>query len=151
MFSTVRYFIKTSVVFLLAGLISGLYLILSKYFGLSGYSGELITAHVHVILVGFVLMMIIGVALWFFPRPPKEDKKYNPDLIKIIYYLLTISTALRFIFEILSAFNSQYWFGIVIVISSFFQIISFVLFFYSIWGRIRPLGSAIREKKGEKF
>jgi len=151
MFSTVRYFIKTSVVFLLVGLLSGLYLMLGKYYGLAGYSGDLITAHVHVILIGFVLMMIVGVALWFFPRPSKEDNKYNPDLILLIYYLLTISTAVRFIFEVLSALSFRNWFGSVIVVASAVQIISFLLFFYSIWGRIRPLGSAIREKKGEKF
>ncbi len=151
MFSTVRYFIKTSVAFLVVGLLSGFYLILSKYFGLPGYSEEFITAHVHLILVGFVLMMIVGVALWFFPRPPKEDTKYNPNLILVIYYLLTISTALRFVFELLSAFNFSPWFKFVIVGASAVQIISFALFFYSVWGRIRPLGSAIREKKGEKF
>jgi hypothetical protein len=28
-----------------------------------------ITAHVHLLLVGFMLMIVMGVATWMFPRP----------------------------------------------------------------------------------
>jgi hypothetical protein len=31
------------------------------------------------------------------------------------------------------------------------QIAAIALFFFSIWGRIRPIGSALREAAGEKF
>ena len=37
-----------------------------------------VSAHTHAILVGFVMMMILGVALWLFPRPSKEDTRYTP-------------------------------------------------------------------------
>jgi len=83
MFSTVRYFIKTSVIFLMIGIITGLYMALAKYVFKSGYTQELISAHTHLILVGSVMMMIMGVALWFFPRAEKDDRKYNPDLILV--------------------------------------------------------------------
>ncbi len=43
---------------------------------------QIITAHVHLLLVGFILMMIMGVALWMFPRLPKGDEGYSPDLSK---------------------------------------------------------------------
>ena len=95
MFSTVRYFIKTSIFFLIVGILTGLYLMSAKYFGLPGYGSETISAHTHLILVGSVIMMIMGVALWFFPRAEKTDKKYNPDLIRFVFWLMAISTALR--------------------------------------------------------
>ena len=79
MFSTVRYFIKTSLAFLVLGILTGLYMSFAKYVYQTGYTQELISAHTHLILVGSVMMMIMGVALWFFPRPEKDDKKYNPD------------------------------------------------------------------------
>ena len=106
MFTTVRYFIKTSLVFLVIGILTGLHMSFAKYISQTGYSQELISAHTHLILVGSVMMMIMGVALWFFPRPEKEDKKYNPDLILITYWLMTIATALRFVFQVLASFNS---------------------------------------------
>lgn len=151
MFSTVRYFIKTSVIFLIIGILTGLYMAILKYILKRGYSQELISAHTHLILIGSVMMMIMGVALWFFPRAEKDDRKYNPDLIFLTYLLMTIGTALRFIFQVIANFVYADWLHFSIAVSSFLQVISMSLFFYSMWGRIRPVGSHIREAKGEKF
>lgn len=151
MFSTVRYFIKTSILFLLLGILTGLYMSISKYILNIGYSQELISAHTHLILVGSVMMMIMGVALWFFPRAEKDDKRYNPDLILITYWLMTIGTGLRFIFQVTSNFVISDLLRILIALSSIVQVIAMILFFYSMWGRIRPVGSQFREAKGEKF
>ena len=151
MFTTVRYFIKTSVAFLFAGILTGLYMSFIKYIFQSGYTQELISAHTHIILVGSVMMMIMGVALWFFPRPEKADKKYNPDLILFIYWLMTISTGLRFVFQVIGSFYFIPWVNILIPIFSSLQVVALILFFYSIWDRIRPVGSQYREAKGEKF
>ncbi len=151
MFTTVRYFVKASIIFLLVGIVSGLYLMLAKYFNLPGYSAEAISAHAHLILLGSVMMMIMGVALWFFPRAEKTDKKYNPDLIRFIFWVFSISTALRFIAQFLYGFLFANTLTYFITLFSFLQVISILLFFYSMWGRIRPVGSQVREKRGEKF
>lgn len=151
MFSTVRYFIKTSVIFLIVGILTGLYMSVSKYIFKIGYSQELISAHTHLILVGSVMMMIMGVALWFFPRADKDDKKYNPGLILIAYWVMTIGTSVRFIFQVTANFLVSDLIQFLIAISSALQVIAMILFFYSMWGRIRPVGSHIREAKGEKF
>jgi len=151
MFTTVRYFIKTSVAFLFAGILTGLYMSFIKYIFQSGYTQELISAHTHIILVGSVIMMIMGVALWFFPRPEKNDKRYNPGLILIVYWLISISTGLRFVFQVIGSFYFIPWLSIIIPIFSSLQVLALILFFYSIWGRIRAVGSQYREAKGEKF
>lgn len=151
MFSTVRYFIKTSLIFLIIGLLTGIYMSVSKYISLTGASQEMISAHTHIILVGSIMMMIMGVALWFFPKAEKEDKKYNPGLILFSYYLITTATALRFIFQILSDNFLIEWINFLITITSSLQVIAFILFFYSMWGRIRSVGSHLREARGEKF
>lgn len=151
MFSTVRYFIKTSVIFLIIGILTGLYMAILKYILKQGYTQELISAHTHLILVGSVMMMIMGVALWFFPKAEKDDKKYNPDLILLTYWLMTIGTSLRFVFQVTANFIYAEWIHYSIAGSSFIQVIAMSLFFYSMWGRIRPVGSHIREAKGEKF
>ena len=65
----VRRYIKTSFVFLVTGLLLGGYISVAE-FVLGGYPPRLfITAHVHLLLVDFMLMLIIGVATWMFPRP----------------------------------------------------------------------------------
>jgi len=151
MFSTVRYFIKTSIVFLIIGMLTGFHMMFSQYALHIGYGYSLVSAHTHIILVGSVMMMIMGVALWFFPRPEKEDKRYNPDLIRFTYYIMTSFTALRFLVEVVMAYANFLILTYLDLVSGFGQIGAMILFFYSIWGRIRPIGSAIREAKGEKF
>jgi heme/copper-type cytochrome/quinol oxidase subunit 1 len=117
----------------------------------NGYSAELVSAHTHIILLGSIMMMIMGVALWFFPRPEKDDNKYKPGLIIFVYWLLTSATTLRFISQVIDSFSYSYVFGVMITIFSFLQVVGIILFFYSIWGRIRSVGSHIREARGEKF
>jgi hypothetical protein len=151
MFTTVRYFIKTSLIFLILGLLSGLHMIYSMKVIKSGFAPGMITAHTHILLVGFVLMMIMGVALWFFPRAEKEDKKYNPTLIWLTYILISSGTLFRFIFEILNSYLTVEFFNIIIAISGTLQVLAVAIFFYSMWGRIRSVGSHIREAKGERF
>ena len=151
MFTTVRYFIKTSIAFLMLGLLSGLHMLYAMKITKSGFAPGMITAHTHMLLVGFVLMMIMGVALWFFPRAEKEDKRYNPALIWITYFLMSSGTLLRFSFEILNSYLIIQFFDIIITISGTFQVLAIILFFYSMWGRIRSVGSHIREAKGERF
>ena len=151
MFTTVRYFIKTSAIFLVLGTLTGLYLAFTKYIGQTGANPDIITAHVHLILIGSVMMMIMGVAVWFFPRPEKTDKRYNPDLIRAIYWIMSIATLFRFILELIRGFFFFEWTDVPIAVFSALQVLAMILFFYSVWGRIRPLGSQIREAKGEKF
>jgi cbb3-type cytochrome oxidase subunit 1 len=151
MFTTVRYFIKTSIIFLITGILTGIYMSMNKHLLSAGALPEMVSAHTHIILVGSVMMMIMGVALWFFPRAEKSDKKYNPDLILFTYWTMTISTALRFVFQIISAFTFIKFVEAGIFIFSTFQVLAIILFFYSMWGRIRAVGSQYREAKGEKF
>jgi len=150
MFTTARYFIKTSFAFFILGLVSGLYIYGAKIFGWPlPYS--LIQAHFHLLLMGGVFMMILGVGVWFFPRAKKDDKKYNPDIVRTSYYLFTLSTFGRFIVEIYQGLTVG---GIADALGFWFstlQILAAATIIYSIWGRIRPVGSQIREKRGEKF
>jgi hypothetical protein len=152
MFSTVRYFIKTSIIFLVAGLITGLYMLFAKNYLNQWPHPELVSAHTHIILSGSVMMMIMGVALWFFPRPEKDDPLYKPQYILVSYYLMTCSTALRFVSQVISSIvlpNGILKF--LLFVSALAQIVGLIIFFVSMWGRIRSVGSHIREAKGEKF
>lgn len=76
----IRRYIKTSFVFLVAGLLLGGYILYREF--VSGvYPPRLvITAHVHLLLVGFMLMLVMGVATWMFPRPARDDRRYRPEL-----------------------------------------------------------------------
>ena len=57
-----RSFIKFLIAFLVAGLLLGGYLVTAQFVRGSYPSRLLVTAHVHLLLVGFMLMFVLGVA-----------------------------------------------------------------------------------------
>lgn len=150
MFTTARYFIKTSLGFFILGLLSGIYIYAAKTFGWT-LPFTLIQAHLHVLFMGGILMMILGVGVWFFPRAKKDDVRYNPDLVRFSYYVLTLATIVRFVAEIFQGLSISRVADLLGFWSSVAQVMAVISIIYSIWGRIRPVGSQIREQKGEKF
>ena len=151
MFTLVRRFIKTGIGFLFAGLLLGAYLLVRReLFGIYA-NAHLTSAHVHAVGIGFVMFLILGVALWLFPRAPKEDQRYSPARMTIVYWLLTVSTGVRFITEIARATSQSRFLAWVVVFSGIGQLAGIALYFWTMWPRIRPVGSHIREQAGERF
>lgn len=151
MHSLVRRYIKTAIGFLVAGLGIGGWMILRReLWGVYATAYET-SAHTHAIFVGFVMMMILGVALWLFPRPEKTDTRYRPALAESSYWLLTVGTAARVVGELLRVSSSALWLRLLVVASGLLQIAGILVFFFTMWSRIRGVGSQVREAKGERF
>jgi|YelNatPaOPRAMG01_1025707.scaffolds.fasta_scaffold01170_9 heme/copper-type cytochrome/quinol oxidase subunit 1 len=150
MFTVVRYYVKAAIFFLVTGLLLGGYLSYRINILNLPAPQSLITAHTHLLLVGFVMMLIMGVALWLFPRP-REKVFYSPLLAEVTFYVMVISIFLRTGAEIANGFIIRSWISWTIEIGSFGEILGIILFFVNIWERIKPIGSHVREAKGEKF
>ncbi len=151
MHSLVRRFIKTGIAFLIAGFAIGLALVVARELFGKFPSPYLVSAHTHVILVGFVMMMILGVALWLFPRPEKGDTRYDPRRAEWSYWCVTVGTAMRVVGEVARAGMDAAWLRWSVVIASVAQVAGLLLFFFTMWSRVRAVGSAGREAKGERF
>jgi heme/copper-type cytochrome/quinol oxidase subunit 1 len=151
MHSLVRRYIKTAIAFLIVGLLIGGWMIVQRELGRRPPSQYQVSAHTHTLFVGFVMMMILGVALWLFPRPEKSDTRYRPALVGAAYWLLTVGTAARTIGELLRPTLAGGFVRWLVVLSGFAQIAGLLLFFYTMWSRIRGLGSSAREARGERF
>jgi heme/copper-type cytochrome/quinol oxidase subunit 1 len=151
MHSLVRRYIKTAVVFLMVGLIIGLRMVVERDLLMRAPGPYETSAHTHAILVGFVMMMILGVALWLFPRALRDERGYDPRVAAIAYWFLTIGTAVRIVGELAESAFTLDWMGWIVVAASVAQVLGIGLFFLTMWSRIRPAGSHIREAKGERF
>ena len=151
MYTLVRRFIKTGIAFLFAGLALGLYMLARRELAGVWPHPYLVSAHAHAVLVGFVMFLILGVALWLFPRPPKDDARYRPGRIEAAYWILLLSTLGRFLAEAARAWVDATWLGWIIVAGGVGQLAGLALYFWTMWSRIRPLGSALREDRGERF
>jgi len=133
----VRRYVKTSFVFLVLGLALGGWIIVGE-FVLGAYPPRLyITAHAHLLLVGFMLMIVMGVATWMFPRPAREDPRYRPELAEAVYWVMTLSTAVRAAAELVAPATSAPGVRLVIALGGLGQLAGAGLFVVNMWWRIR--------------
>lgn len=140
----VRRYLKTAIGFLFVGLVAGgVMLVRRELLGIYP-SAMLVSAHTHVILVGFVMMMILGVALWMFPRPAKDDPRYRPRAAEAAYWIVSGATALRFASEVGHAAIGATPLKVAMIAGGLGQIVGLAVFFANLWPRIRTTGAGAR-------
>ena len=144
----VRRFIKTAVMFLIIGLLTGAYLLLRReLLGIWPQPYE-VSAHTHAVFVGFVMFMILGVALWLFPKPLRNDPRYRPALIETVYWLLLAGSLLRFLGELTRAYTDIPSLAWLVLLAGFAQVASLLLYVWTMWYRIRPTMRELRAEQG---
>ena len=138
----IRRYIKTSFAFLIAGVFLGTYVSVSQYVLDVSPPRLLITAHVHLLLVGFMLMIVMGVATWMFPRPTRDDPRYRPELAEAVYWLMTVATIIRALGEMLAAHAGSTALRMMIALGGVGQAVGVLLFVVNMWTRVRMPAAA---------
>jgi cbb3-type cytochrome oxidase subunit 1 len=133
----IRRYIKTSFVFLASGLSLGAYIVVAQFLFDTYPPRLLVTAHAHLLLVGFMLMMVMGVATWMFPRPARDDTRYRPELAEAVYWVMTAATALRAGAEMTVAFAGALGLRWLIALGGLGQLAGALLFVLNMWWRVR--------------
>jgi hypothetical protein len=133
----VRLYVKTSLVFLLAGLALGAYATVEVNLRGRAVPWPVITAHTHLVLVGFMLMMVFGVATWMFPRPARDDPRYRPGLALVVYWVLTASTVARTVGELSAAAAGARGGSVLAAAGGIGQLVAALLFVVNVWARVR--------------
>jgi heme/copper-type cytochrome/quinol oxidase subunit 1 len=139
MTSLVRLYIKTSFVFLLLGLLLGGYVTVVVNLAGRAVPWPLITAHVHLLLVGFMLTLVFGVATWMFPRPARDDARYRTWLAWLVYWLLTASTVVRVAGEVGAAAVGTRGSSLA-ALGGLGQLAAALVFVVNMWTRVRMPG-----------
>lgn len=142
MLPLVRRYVKTSFVFLLAGLAVGAYIVVAQFVLGTQPPRLYVTAHAHLLLVGFVLMIVMGVATWMFPRPARDDARYRPGVAEAVYWIMTGATALRALAELLAPLLGAPALLPLIAVGGLGQLAGTALFVVNMWWRVRMPAAA---------
>ena len=129
-----RMFIKTAIAYLVLGVMAGAWMLLEQAGVPLPQVVNLYTVHIHLLGVGFFLMMVCGVALWMFPRKSgatREEAARDP-LGWAAYYLITVGLAVR----CLALLLPRVFGNVVLAVSAIMQAGGVVSFAIAIWPRV---------------
>jgi len=132
-----RLFLKTSFIYLAVGLILGILLAGQAVWNLPGFVSALDPVYIHLLTVGWLTLLIFGVAYWMFPKYSMERPHGNDQISWAAYFLLNIGLILRVVTEPLIAQNFNSFLAGWLVISALFQWLGGILFIANLWKRVK--------------
>lgn len=130
-----RWFIKTSLLYLVLALLTGLAIVLLPVVGASPLTARLYPTYLHLFTVGWLTQLIIGVAFWLFPRHSREQPFGHRSLMGPIYLLLNGGLLLRATTEPLTMPTVFTRWGL--IGSAGLQWLGGLLFVITIWPRVK--------------
>lgn len=129
-----RLFIRTALLSFLLGMLGGSAFLLYKAATGQQAPPALIVIHTHLLTVGFLVNMVIGVAYWMFPRPSGIPARDVPALV--MYWGLNGGLLLRFVTESFAEPVGSELFRLGLALSAVFQATASIIFVGIIWGRV---------------
>lgn len=132
-------FVKASLLYTLLGATFGFTLLFMPYISEIYF---LRYAHIHLILLGGVMMLIFGIAYHILPRFTGRAL-YSPKISLYQFYISNAGVIGLTIFVVLRNLNGNN--SIYIYLSIFFGLLAYagiILFFYNIWKTLIPVSQA---------
>ncbi|HJS42498.1 MAG TPA: hypothetical protein VJ755_03435 [Gemmatimonadales bacterium] len=132
-----RWYIKSAMIYLVAGLFVGAVgalqqpLHLPQLFALTG------PAYVHMLVVGWITQMIFGVAYWMFPKYTTEMPRGNNVIAIATFALLNVGLLLRVVVEPVRAWRPEALPGWLLAAAGLAQALAAVGFTLNTWPRVK--------------
>ena len=131
-----RCFLKTAMLYFVASSCLGGYLLVG--IGLQRPSPAVLQpVYWHMLLVGWLMQLIFGVAYWMFPRHPTRQAQRHSVLGWLIYVALNVGLLLRVVVEPWHGMRPHPLLGWLLVPSAVLQVAAGWGFVITIWPRIR--------------
>ncbi len=105
--------------------------------GKSAASFDLFPVYIHLLVEGWITLLIIGVVFWMFPKFSRESPRGSEALGWVSYVLLNSGLVLRLFAEPANAAAPRSWWGVLLAVSAFLQWLGGVAFVLNTWGRVK--------------
>ena len=129
-----RWFIKSGIIYLFLGIL--LAFLSELPFIQSG--SLLLPVYWHMIVIGWVTQVIMGVSIWMFPRKRRDRKKTETFFSVASFFSLNAGLLIRFLCEPFIPFFAENPLAIfVISLSIILQLIGVLFYVAEIWPRVQ--------------
>jgi hypothetical protein len=127
-----RWFVKSSLVCLVLGLIAGVWQQIP-----GAEKASIVPVYMHLLTFGWLTQLIFGIAIWMFPLFSKEHPRGPEWLAWGIFTTLNAGLLLRVIFEPLQSLSPSTLSGWMLIAAAVMQWLAGVGFVAGIWTRVR--------------
>jgi hypothetical protein len=137
-----RNLIKASFVYFVVAFLLGALMMLDDWWNFGRWLQAVYLSQLHLLVVGWITQLAIGVAYWMFPRFLKEQNprpRGSDALAWTVFVCLNVGLLLRFLVEPFSLMNPQPWLSALVALSGILQAVAALCFAWLIWGRIRAM------------
>ncbi|MBI3957967.1 MAG: hypothetical protein HY328_04080 [Chloroflexi bacterium] len=132
-----RLFVKTALVYFVAALLTGLLVTARPVLGLPLIVAGLSPVYFHLLMVGWITQLILGVAHWMFPKFSWEQPRGRGWLTWAIYVLLNSGLLLRVIAEPARTVSPAAVWGWLLALSALLQWLAGMAFVANLWPRVK--------------
>ena len=132
-----RYFIKAAILYFGAGLLTSFLVSAQKMLNLPSFFQSMTPTYLHMLVVGWITQLIIGVAYWMFPKYSKEQPRGNEKVGWVVLIALNAGLILRTIGEPLAALMPDKGYGWLLVLASLLLLIAGWGFVFNTWSRVK--------------
>jgi cbb3-type cytochrome oxidase subunit 1 len=132
-----RCFIKVGLVYFVVALSMATLGLAQPLFNLPAWLMSLRPVYLHLLMVGWILQLIIGVVYWMFPKQSREHPRGNEQLGWMVFWMLNIGLLLRAFGEPLVMSFPQTNAGWVLLLSALLQLAAGLGFIANTWGRVK--------------
>ncbi|HET8713591.1 MAG TPA: hypothetical protein VFM23_07905 [Gemmatimonadales bacterium] len=123
-----RWYIKSAMIYLIAGLLVGA---IPPALAIAG------PTYVHLLVVGWITQMIFGVAYWMFPKYSAEAPRGGNAVAIATFILLNVGLVLRVVAEPLRAMHPESLPGWLLVVAGIAQAAAALGFALNTWPRVK--------------
>jgi hypothetical protein len=132
-----RWFIKSSLVFLIVTLAFSILLVGRTIVDLPEVVAYLGPVQLHLYVVGWVTQLIFGVVYWMFPKYSKEQPRGSEGLAWATFGLLNAGLILRLLGEPLTALRPDTGWRWLLPASALLQWLAGMAFVMNTWSRVK--------------
>lgn len=132
-----RLYVKTSLLYLVAGLVLAAVLAFTSIVELPLALQAAGPVYFHLYLVGWVTQLIMGIVFWMFPKQSKERPRGSEGLAVVTYALLNVGLILRVVGEPAAAVSASPVWQWALVASALLQWLAGLCFVVNTWGRVK--------------
>jgi hypothetical protein len=132
-----RWYIKSSLLFFVAALLSGLALAARPLVRLPAAVSALGPVYFHLFMVGWVTQIIFGVVFWMFPKYSMEKPRGREGLAWAAFWLLNAGLLLRLVSEPAIALAPGTPWGWLVILSAALQWLAGMAFVWTTWARVK--------------